>query len=85
MKFKAEDLREMVCGADVPLTLIEDKITGTSRWNTEHEVVFEFEDRFYATGYRGAVGDGESDMWEYGDEVECPEVFKVEKTITVYE
>lgn len=85
MKFKAEDLREMVYRDSEHLTLIEDKITGTSRWNTENYVVFEFDGRFYCSSYRGSVGDGEPDMWEYEDEVECAEVFKVDKTITVYE
>ena len=67
------------------LKLIQEEIVGTSRWNTENEVIFQFEDKYYRSLYRGAVGDGESDMWEYEDEVECPEVEKVEKVVTVFQ
>ena len=84
MKFKGQDLRDMVWGDSESLTLIQDEIVGTSRWNTEHDVVFKFEGRYYRSDYRAAVGDGESDMWSYEEEVECNEVFPVEETITVY-
>jgi hypothetical protein len=84
MKFSGQDLRDMLWGDSETLTLVQDEITGTSRWNTEHTVVFMFDGKYYSSGYRGAVGDGESDMWEYVEEVECCEVFPVEKTVIVY-
>ena len=85
MKFEAQELRNMVWDESDVLTKVEDNIVGTSRWNTENRVVFMYDNRYFCSLYRGAVGDGESDLWEYQDSVECEEVFKQEKTVVVYE
>lgn len=84
MKFKAQDLRDMVWDDSDELTLISDTIEGTSRWNTENRVVFEYNGKYYASHYRGSVGDGEPVMWDYEDEVECVEVVPVEEPVIVY-
>lgn len=65
---------------------VYDKVVDVSRWSIHYERVFEFEGKFYKTTYsRGAT----ESQWEVpyeddGDEVECPEVFPHQTTITVY-
>jgi hypothetical protein len=83
-KFKSQDLRDMLWGDSDSLKLVQDEITGTSRWATENTVVFEHDGHLFVSGYRGSVGDNEGDYWDYEDEVECDEVFPVEKSVTVY-
>lgn len=66
---------------------IEDKLVGHSRWSLIYERIFEWEGRFYKTQYRtGATESQDESPYEYDpDEIECPEVFPVEKVVTVYE
>ena len=66
---------------------IYDKIVGHRRWSVDHERVFEHEGKFYKTRYSvGATESQDERPYEYDpDEVECPEVFPREITVTVYE
>lgn len=83
IKLSREVLREQL---DLPYSAIEDKITGTSRWSTHHEIIFKYEDKFYRTGYsEGSTEIQEERPWEYESEVECTEVHQVEKTVKVWE
>lgn len=65
--------------------LIEDKITGTSRWSIQHSVVFKLEERFWRTQYQvGATEYQDEQPFEYVDDVPCQEVAPIDKTITVW-
>lgn len=85
MKFKKEYLQDLVY--DEVDGVIKDQITDTSRWSTHHEMVFKYEDRYYKTYYSvGSTEQQEESPFEYDDdEIECKEVFPIEKTIIVYE
>ena len=65
---------------------IEDKIIGQSRWSTAHRRIFKFEGKFYETCYsHGSTECQDESPYEYEpDQIECKEVFPVEKTIIVY-
>ena len=66
------------------LSLISDQITDTSRWSIHHDVIFEFNGKFYFTFYsEGATEYQDESPWEYGDP-ELTEVVPEERTITVY-
>ncbi len=81
MKFSKEFLREQEGET------IYDRINGHGRWTVHHERVFKHEGKFYLTTYMvGATESQDESPYEYDkDEIECPEVFPREKTITVYE
>lgn len=66
---------------------IYDKIVGHRRWSVDHERVFEHEGRFYRTSYSiGATESQDESPYQYDPaEIECPEVFPKQVTVTVYE
>jgi hypothetical protein len=88
MKFKKELLQELAyeCYVD-GFEVIEQKMTGHTRWSLKYSMIFKFEDKLYKTSYStGATEYQDEEPYEYEDDViECPEVFPVEKTIIVYE
>nr|DAI89661.1 MAG TPA: hypothetical protein [Caudoviricetes sp.] len=70
---------------DLPDNAIKDTITSTSRWSEHHEIIFEFEGKFYKTHYsQGLTEYQDESPWEYDDEVECIEVELVEKLVKVW-
>ena len=81
MKFKKDFLQDLVGGG------IVDEIIDHTRWSVVHWQVFKHEDKYYSTSYSvGATESQDESPYEYDkDELECPEVKPVEKTITVYE
>ena len=81
MIFKKEFLREFE-GEE-----IENKIIDTTRWSIVKRRIFKHEGKFYETIYSfGATECQDESPYEYDkDEIECPEVVPVEKTIIVYE
>lgn len=83
MKFTKQFLLDMLDGKDV----IEDRIDGKSRWAIQHRCVFTHEGKFFETFYQVAASESqdESPYENAPDEIECPEVFAVSKTITAYE
>lgn len=85
MKFKKEFLQEIEDNDDVEV--IETEIIDTTRWSIINRMVFKFEGKFYVTTFsHGATECQDESPYEYeGDEIECKEVFPVQKTITVYE
>jgi hypothetical protein len=84
-KFPRSDMVDMLDG-DEKYKIIYDNIVDNSRWSIHHEVVFEFENKFYKTSYRiGATENQDERPWEYDDTVDCQEVKPVEKTVIVYE
>ena len=66
---------------------VENTITGKSRWAIHYRRVFKHEEKFYATTYStGATEQQYDPPYEYEpDEIECPEVWPVNKTVVVYE
>ena len=88
MKFLKTVLQNMADhDADNGYKIIYDNIVDNTRWSICHELVFEYDNKFYMTGYRvGATECQDESPYEYDDaEIECQEVKPVEKTITVYE
>lgn len=60
---------------DLPSSAIKDTITGQSRWSTHHEIIFEYDGKFYSTHYsEGSTEQQYESPWEYEKEVECVEV-----------
>ena len=58
-----------------------------TRWAIVYRRVFKFQEKFYESIYSvGATECQDERPYEYDpDEIECKEVFPVQKTITVYE
>ena len=85
MKFSRSFLQEMV--VDGVEGKVSDTITSVSRWSVNHRMVFLRDGKFYVSQYsRGATEVQDESPYEYSaDEVECPEVHGVERTVIVYE
>ena len=66
---------------------IEDNIIDHSRWSVSHRRIFKHEEKFYETCYSvGATETQDESPYEYeGNEIECTEVFPIEKVVIVYE
>ena len=65
----------------LPSEAIHDEIYDTSRWSEHHDIVFEYEGKFYQTSYSiGATEMQYETPWQDEKEVECWEV--VEKEVT---
>jgi hypothetical protein len=66
---------------------IRNEIIDHSRWTVSHERIFEHDGHLYSTTYSvGATEQQDESPYEYDDEeIECPEVAAVERTVTVYE
>jgi hypothetical protein len=67
----------LVNNLDLPWSAIEDSVIDNSRWSIDHEIIFEYQGKFYRAYY--SVGATEMQMekpWEYEDTVECTEVAK---------
>lgn len=82
MKFKKEDLIDGIDFGKAPGPTVFHEITGNGRWSIHHRRVFEFEGKFYETRYSvGATESQDESPYEYApDEIECNEVFPVQRT-----
>jgi hypothetical protein len=70
---------------DEDVEVIENNITGNTRWDIQMELIVRIKDKFYTTGWsKGATESQWHEPWE-DDEVEFTEVRKVEKMVTVWE
>ena len=92
MKFTKATLQDLVYDyGDIEdyeqYTVISKDIVDTSRWSIVYKMIFQYGNRFFQTSYRkGATECQDESPYEYeSDEIECKEVFPVEKTIVVYE
>jgi len=87
VKFKKQDLIDLLEGEDSPLTEISNRIVDNSRWSIQYKLIFSFGGKFYKTHYSVGATEYQSERpFEYDpDEIECQEVVPVERTITVYE
>jgi len=68
-------------------TTVLDEIIDQTRWSTVNRRVFKHEGKFYETVYSyGSTESQDESPYEYDeDEIECKEVFEVQKLVTVYE
>jgi hypothetical protein len=70
----------------LPDSAIDNKIIGTSRWSIQHEIIFQFEEKFYRTHYQvGATEYQDEYPWENENEITTEEVELVTKQIYVWE
>jgi len=82
MKFKKEFLLHIPAN-----DIISDEIYEHHRWAVSFRLIFKFDNKYYETVYRvGATEMQDESPYEYEpDEIECKEVFKLIKMMTVYE
>ena len=87
MKFPKEFLREMEWATPEGVAIVDEDILRVGRWSISYRRVFSFGGKFYETKYsKGATEVQDERPYEYDDdEIECPEVVPVERTVTVYE
>ena len=65
---------------DLPASALDDKLIGTSRWSIQHEIIFQFEEKFYRTWYQvGATEYQDESPWEYDEEITTEEVELISK------
>ncbi len=71
---------------DKSVQVLQDEITGKSRWCDEHDLIFKIDDKFYLTCYRvGSTENCEERPYEFDeDEIECWEVEPYEEVIIKY-
>jgi hypothetical protein len=88
MKFKKQDLQNMACGESELLEKVEESIRDTGRWSITYSAVFKdtTTGKHYKTYYSSVATEYQDEMpFEYGaEEIECPEVVQVEKTVKVW-
>jgi hypothetical protein len=88
MKFTKEFLQELVWDeGDDNVEVIEDELIDESRWSLHYRMIFKYDEKYYETFYsKGATEQQDESPYEFeDDEIECVEVFPIEKVITVYE
>ena len=55
LEIPAEQAREMIWGDSEEGELIEERITGTSRWSVHHEAIIKLNDKYYKVIYSTAA------------------------------
>lgn len=85
MLFKKEFLQNIEDNENVEI--ISTEFSELEKWSISYRRIFKFEDKIYETYFsKGATKLQDIDPYEYDDdEIDCAEVFPVEKTIIVYE
>lgn len=80
MKFEKEYLQSLAWDEQEAGEVIETTIVDTTRWSIIKEMIFELGGKYYRTSYsEGATEGQDEDPYEYeDDEIECPEVEKVQ-------
>ena len=81
-----QDMRDLVNYCDVPgYEVVEDVVTGTSRWSTNYRLVFKHDGTYYETTYsRGATESQDEQPFDDMYSVESTEVVPTQVTITKY-
>jgi hypothetical protein len=86
LELEKEEARDILWGDHPDGKVIEDKITGNSRWSIEHDIVIEYKGKFYIGFYTvGATEQQDEQAWEYDDTVKFYPAKQVEKRILVWE
>lgn len=88
MIFEKEDLRLLAheCHDKDVFENIENEIVDTDQWESHHCQIFKFGGRYYRTNYTMGLTE-QQDVQPYEndyDEIECEEVFALEKTVTYF-
>jgi len=85
VKIPSQEARDLVYGDSEDGRVLEDKITGVSRWSEQHEVIVEYKGETYRTKYRkGATELQEEGPWDYEDEATLTKVERVERMMPVW-
>lgn len=79
-EFPSEFLLDVVLDDDS--LIVENKAIDSSKWGTQHKLVFKHEGKFYIWYYETIPQDG---IRIYDEMQECYEVVPVEKVVTKYE
>ena len=73
--------RVLIDELNLPDKAIEDTIIDQDRWTLLHEIVFEYNGKYYTTQYsKGATELQDESPWEFEDSIECYEVEQKEVT-----
>ncbi len=77
MKFKKEDLQNLVYDESTVLTKIRNKQVGSGRWDIQYVLIFKFEGHYYRTDYSiGATEQQDVTAFEHdADMIDCIEVW----------
>ena len=77
MKFRKEDLQDLVYDESTVLTKIRDEQVGSSRCTIEYNLIFRFEDAYYSAPYSiGSTEQQDQQAFEYEpDIIECFQVW----------
>jgi hypothetical protein len=86
VKFNKRDLEELLEDDHGDFKKIKCDMVDKTRWSIVNELVFQYKNEFYKTTYSyGATESQDERPFEYDpEEIECEEVYPVQKTITVY-
>lgn len=86
VKFKKEDLIELLEDDHGDFKVIKNWLVDTSRWSLIYGLVFSYQDKFYETTYScGATESQDESPFEYSPkEIECREVKPVDTVVTIY-
>lgn len=81
----------MQCLADEDINpeegeVVVNEVIETTRWSIIYYIVFKVDGKYFSSSYsRGATEMQDESPYEYeGDEIECDEVFPVERIVTEY-
>lgn len=84
MKFKTDDLEDMLWGGTTALEIVARDESAGKHDCTDVDIVFRSGDQFYSFYYSQSYNEGTQLREENGDEVECTEVFPYTETVTKY-
>ena len=87
MKFKKKWLQNLICDDVNDGETMEDEIVDTTRWSVRHNIVFKYNEKFFEIEYSRAATELQDERpFDFSpDDVECKEVFPVERMVIRYE
>lgn len=88
LKFTSEEARTIIDDDHENFEVIETNLVDSSRWSLIYEVVIQrkLDGKYFHSGYSVGATEGQDERaYEYDNDPTFGEVFKVEKTITVFE
>lgn len=88
LKFNSQIARSIVNEDHEDFDVIETNLVDSSRWSLIYEVVIQrkSDGKYFHSGYSVGATEGQDERaYEYDNDPTFGEVFKVEKTITVFE
>ena len=87
MKFKKKWLQNLVHDDVNDGEIMEDEIVDTTRWSVRHNIVFNYNEKFFEIEYSRAATELQDERpFDFSpDDIECKEVFPVERMVIRYE